>query len=67
MNEQCPHLDYGKSTDKCMGAYCLLKKMLVEDCEACEDSLRLSDAAHRYLFEHIYEKGFTYPQGKRRL
>ena len=38
-NYQCPHLDYGKSADKCMGAYCLLKKKLVEpeDCEGCEE------------------------------
>lgn len=35
MNEQCPHLDYGKSADKALGAYCLLKKTCVEDCEGC--------------------------------
>jgi hypothetical protein len=37
MNEQCPHLDYGKSADKALGAYCLLKKTCVEDCEGCEE------------------------------
>ena len=35
----CPHLDYGKSADTALGAYCTLKKMCVEpeDCEACEE------------------------------
>lgn len=30
MNEQCPHLDYGKSADKALGAYCTKHKMLAE-------------------------------------
>lgn len=37
-NYQCPHLDYGKSADKALGAYCLLKKTCVEDCEGCNQS-----------------------------
>lgn len=34
----CPHLDYGKSADKALGAYCTLKNACVEpeDCEKCE-------------------------------
>jgi hypothetical protein len=41
MNEQCPHLDYGKSADKALGAYCTAKKKLVEDCEGCETWQRM--------------------------
>jgi hypothetical protein len=39
MNEQCPHLDYGKSADKALGAYCTAKKKLVEpeDCVGCKE------------------------------
>lgn len=36
-NYQCPHPDYGKSADKALGAYCLLKKTCVEDCEGCKE------------------------------
>jgi hypothetical protein len=36
-NYQCPHLDYGKSADKALGAYCLLKKTCVEDCVGCKE------------------------------
>jgi predicted Zn-ribbon and HTH transcriptional regulator len=41
-NHQCPHLDYGKSADKALGAYCTAKKKLVEpeDCEGCADNLK---------------------------
>jgi hypothetical protein len=38
-NYQCPHLDYGKSADKALGAYCTKHKKLVEpeDCEGCKE------------------------------
>ena len=36
-NDQCPHLDYGKTAPVEYGAYCHSKKQFVEpeDCEAC--------------------------------